>query len=50
MSRQETKRKLKSLRKALKLNRGVIENNKSPHERDIARYRITLLKDKIRGL
>ena len=38
------------LERAIKLNKQLIKTSSSPHERDVARFRIKLFKNKIKEM
>ena len=40
-------KKIKQYERAIKLNKQLIKTSKSPHERDVSRFRIRMLKNKI---
>ena len=50
MTTKEIISRKRRLEQAIKDNRNLIENSKKPHEKDIARYRINILKVKLKEL
>lgn len=50
MTKKEIISRKRRLEQAIKDNRNLIENSKKPHEKDIARYRINILKVKLKEL
>lgn len=43
-------KKIKQYERAIKLNKQLIKTSSSPHERDVSRFRIKMLKNKIKEL
>lgn len=50
MTKKEIISRIKRLERAIKENNVIIKVSKKPHEKDIARYRINILKVKIKEL